>query len=351
MKDVAKELNLSVVTVSKVLRGHNDISPATRERVLRCVQEMGYRTNLAARGLVTGRSYMIGLVVPEIKHAFFGEIAGAVGSRIRRKGYRMVIVSSEEDRNLEIEGIEALLAHQVDGLIVASTLTEADSEVFRRVERQNVPYVLVDRDIPGLKANFVGVDNEAIGAMATEHLIQSGNCRIAHIRGPETSPAIGRSRGYMDAMARHGFPARSEYVAKVEHSDLNGEAAGFQAMQQLLAVDPRPDAVFCHNDLVAIGALRAIVNHGITVPVDIALIGAGNWPYMDLLTVPISSFDQNATQIGDRAANILLKRIESGSRSRPTRVLIPHKLIVRDSTAVSRSTNSAPVEVAELQPR
>jgi len=334
MKDVAKELNVSVVTVSKVLRGHSDIGPETRKRVLRRVQELDYRPNLAARGLVTGRSYMVGVVVPELRQAFFGEIVASIGSRIRRKGYRMVIASSEEDRNLEIKSIEALLAHQVDGLIVASTLTEADSGVFRRIEKQNVPYVLVDRDIPDLKANFVGVDDEAIGAIATEHLIQRGNRRIAHIRGPETTTANGRLRGYMNTMARYGLTVPAEYVVKVECSDVGGEAGGFQAMEQLLAVDPRPDAVFCHNDLVAIGALRVILNLGMRVPADVALIGSANWPYMDLFRVPLSSIDQNPTQIGDRAAKLLLKRIESGSKSRPTRILVPVKLIVRDSSAM-----------------
>jgi LacI family transcriptional regulator len=338
MKDVAKELNVSVVTVSKVLRGHSDIGPETRERVLRRVQELDYRPNLAARGLVTGRSYMVGLVVPELKHAFFGEIAAAVGSRIRRKGYRTVIASSEEDPDLEIKSIEAMLAHQVDGLIIASTLTEAQAEVFRRIEKQNVPYVLVDRDIPGLKANFVGVDDEAIGAMATEHLIQRGNRRIAHIRGPETSTGTGRLRGYTNAMARYGLTVPATYVVKVERSDVGGEAGGIQAMQQLLAVDPRPDAVFCHNDLAAIGALRAILSLGMRVPADVALVGVANWPYLDLFGVPLSSIDQNATQIGDRAAKILLKRMEFGPKSRPTRILIPLKLVVRDSSATGPRT-------------
>jgi len=348
MKDVAKELNVSVVTVSKVLRGHSDIGPETRERVLRRVQELGYRPNLAARGLVTGRSHMVGVVVPELKHAFFGEIAAAVGSRIRRGGYRMLIASSEEGRDLEVESIEALLAHQVDGLIIASTLTEADRGVFRRIEKHNVPYVLVDRDIPGLKANFVGVDDEAIGTIATEHLIQRGNRRVAHIRGPETSTSIGRLRGYMNTMARHGLTVPGGYVAKVEHSDVEAVAGGFQAMQRLLAMDLRPDAVFCHNDLVAIGALRAILSLGMRVPADVALIGVANSRYVDLLTVPLSSIDQNATQIGDRAAKLLLRRIEMGSKPRPARILVPVKLIVRDSSAIP-ITEEQLHEVGELR--
>jgi LacI family transcriptional regulator len=351
MKDVAKELNLSVVTISKVLRGHSDISPATRERVLRRVQELGYRPNLAARGLVTGRTYMVGVVVPDLKHPFFAEIAGGLGRRIRRKGYRMVIATSEEDPKIEIEAIESLLAHQVDGLIVASTLLETQGDVFRRVEKQKVPYVLVDRKIPGLRADFVGVDDEAIGAMATEHLIQRGNRRIAHIRGPEYSTGAGRFRGYMNVMARHGLYVPAGYVVVVERPDVNGEPGGFQAMQQLLLLDPPPDAVFCNNDLIGVGALRAILDQGLRVPDDIALIGVSNLSYMNLLRVPLSSVDQSTGLIGDRAANLLLRRMESGLKPRPTRVFIPPRLVVRDSSAASGSTQEASPKGAELQPQ
>jgi len=337
MKDVAKELNLSVVTISKVLRGHTDISPATRERVLRRVQELGYRPNLAARSLVTGRTYMVGVVVPDLKHPFFAEIAGGVADRIRRKGYRMVIATSEEDHAIEIEAIESMLAHQVDGLIVASTLTAAHSGVFQRVEAQKVPYVLVDRMIPGLRADFVGVDDEAVGTMATEHLIERGNRRIAHIRGPEISTGAGRVRGYLNVMARHGLTAPAGYVATVQHPDVQGEEGGFQAMRQLLSIDPPPDAVFCNNDLIAVGALRAIFEQGLKVPDDIALIGVSNLSYTGMLKVPLSSIDQSAGQIGDRAANVLLRRMETGPKSRATRTLIAPKLVVRESSAGCRN--------------
>jgi LacI family transcriptional regulator len=337
MKDVAKDLNLSVVTISKVLRGHTDISPATRERVLRRVEELGYRPNLAARGLVTGRTFMIGAVVPDLKHPFFAEIAGGFGIRIRRKGYRMVIATSEEDPKLEIEAIESLLAHQVDGLMVASSLGQEHRDVFERIEQQKVPFVLVDRKIPNVRADFVGVDDESIGVMATEHLIQRGNRRIAHIRGgKEISTGAARVRGYLDTLTRSGITVPDAYLAVVEHPDIAGEEGGFQAMQQLLDLDPRPDAVFCNNDLIAVGALRAILGRDLRVPEDVALIGVSNLSYTGLLRVPLSSIDQSASVIGDRAANILLRRMESGPKHRPTRVLIPPKLVLRDSSAGHR---------------
>jgi LacI family transcriptional regulator len=338
MRDIAKKLGVSVATVSKVVRDHPDISPETKKRVLDVIKELNYRPNLAARSLRAGRSHMVGLVVPDILHSFFAEVAKGVGNRLRRKGYNVVLFSSEEKPEREIEGIESLLAHQVDGLIVASVLTVAKADIFRRIEAQNTPYVLVDRTIPGLQANYVGGNDEEIGALATEHLVQRGNRRIAHIRGPKVSTGEGRLKGYMSTLVRCGLPVPAEYIVKVNSTDVVAESQGFQAMRQLLALSERPDAVFCFNDLVAIGAMRAVLNSGLKVPADIALIGVANMPNVDMLIVPLSTIDQSSVEVGDRAAKLLLKRMESESESRTTRIYIQPKLIVRDSTAIPPTT-------------
>ena len=341
LKDIAKELNVSVVTVSKVLRGHSDISSETRERVLRRVKELNYHPNLAARGLVTGKTYMVGLVVPDLLHPFFAEIAASVSNRIRHKGYSTVIISSDEDPKLEIDGIESLLAHQVDGLILASTLAEVQRDIFWRIEQQKIPYVLVDRRIPGLHSNFVGVNDEEIGVLATEHLIQQGHRRIAHIRGSRrVSTGLGRAKGYLDTLARYGLKMPSQYVVDVKSPDKHGRDSGREAMQRLLGVDPRPDAVFCYNDNIAVGALQAILDAGLRVPADIALIGVANLAPTDMLKVPLSTIDQCSSQIGDRAARLLLRRMESKAQLGPARIYIPPRLIVRDSTAVPSNIQS-----------
>ena len=346
LKDIAEDLHVSVVTVSKVLRGHSDISAATRERVLGRVKELNYRPNLTARSLVTGRTYMVGLVVPDLLHPFFAQIAVAVGKRLRPEGYNIVLFTSDEDPDLEIEGIESLLAHRVDGLIVASTLTEAQSDIFARIEMQKTPYVLVDRKVPGLRANFVGVDDREIGVVATEHLIKRGNRRIAHIGGPDISTAAGRLTGYMEAMARHGLAAPAEYIVRVISADFQGEKCGSEAMQRLLALESRPDAVFCYNDLIALGALRAAQSARVRVPDDIALIGASNTPYSDMLEIPLSTIDQNSLAVGDRAAKLLLRdmkrsRMPSAPKRRPTRIYVGAKLIVRESSALPASAETA----------
>src|SRR5271165_585939 len=177
LKDIAQDLGLSVVTVSKVLRNHPDISEATRKRVLRRMKEVDYRPNPAARALVTGRSYIIGLVVPDLVHPFFGQVAKALGRVLRVQGYSLVLASSESDAELERQEIERLLARRVDALIVASAQSRADS--FRRIAAQKTPYILIDRRFAGLGANFVGVDDEAIGRMVAAHLADEGCRRIA----------------------------------------------------------------------------------------------------------------------------------------------------------------------------
>jgi LacI family transcriptional regulator len=331
MKDIARDLGVSVVTVSKVLRGHSDISPETRERVLRRMKELNYRPNLAARALVTGRTCMIGLVVPDLVHAFFAEVAKGLSRVLRKKGYSLVISSSEEDPELEQQEIDQLLARRVDALVIASTQWTVES--FRRIEEQKTPYVLIDRRFVGLVANFVGVDDERAGMLATEHLIQVGCQRIAHIRGPEISTALGRLEGYRRALAQHGLSILPGYLVAGKTGDDAGDVSGYNAMRQLLRLEPRPDGVFCYNDPTAMGGLKAILEAGLRIPDEVAVIGCGNLKYAELLRVPLSSIDQDSTLIGERAAKLALSLVEAKSAVRPRTILLEPKLVARQSTA------------------
>jgi LacI family transcriptional regulator len=330
LKDIARDLNVSVVTVSKVLRNHSDISAATKERVLQRMKELNYRPNLAARTLVTGRTHMLGLVAPGLMHPFFAELARAVSSAIRTKGYSLVISSSEEDPELERQEIGQLLARQVDALIVASA--QSGPESFRDIAAHHVPYILIDRKISGLKHNYVGVDNEKVGMLATRHLIDCGCRRIAHIRGPELSPGIGRFEGYRAVLAEAGLALQPELVIMGTASDDRGDVSGFEAMQRLLALEKRPDAVFCFNDPTAFGAMKAILGAGLRIPEDIAIIGAGNVHHADLLRVPLSSIDQKTAEIGQSTAELALRLIEAKTVAPPKTVLMEPELVIREST-------------------
>lgn len=327
MLDIARDVNVSVVTVSKVLRNQGRISEATRKLVLRRARELNYQMNWVARSLVTRRTYTIGLLLPEFAHPFFGEIARAVGRTVRPHGYHLLISSFEEDPEVEASEVDSLLARQVDGLIIASAQPVRQLAMFNRVQQRKTPYVLIDRPVPGLRACFVGVDNCAIGRLATEHLVKCGCCRIAHLRGPEVGIAEQRFEGYRRALTKAGRRLDSDHVV----AGGRGEDTGYEGMRQLLKLQPAPDGVFCFNDPVAIGAMRAVLEAGLRLPRDVALVGAGNVHYSDVLSVPLTTIDQRTCQIGELASELLLARIGTKRSLRPKTILIPPKLVERQS--------------------
>lgn len=330
MKDIAKELGLSQATVSKVLREHPDIGEKTRQRVLERVKELDYQPNSLARSLVTGRSYLIGLVAPSLLHPFFAEIARALSAAIRDKGYSLIVSSSEEDPELEREEISRLMARRLDALVIATS--GSNLEQFERMESKGPPFVLIDRDLNGLPANFVGINDEKAGRLATEHLIDMGCRRVAHIRGADNSTGVGRFQGYRQALRHRGVPYLDEYVVRRNLVDTETTRQGEEAMRLLLERDPRPDGVFCFNDPLAIGAMNVILESGLRIPEDIALIGCGNLPINDCLRVALSSIDQHSQMIGQRAAELVLSLIESKQPPRARTVILEPTLVVRSST-------------------
>lgn len=330
LKDIAQDLGVSLVTVSKVLRNHPDISEGTRERVLRRIEELNYRPNLAARALVTGKTHLMGLVVPDLVHSFFSQIANAISKVLREQRYSLVITSSQEDPELEQQEIDQLLARSVDCLFIATTQRTLKS--FRRIEEQEIPYILMDRKLPGLAANFVGVDDEQVGYLATKHLIEIGRRRIAHIGTPHLSPAMGRLEGYRQALRHYGLQVPARYVLTRPHGDDAGDTTGYDVMKKLLSLRPLPDAVFCHNDPTALGAMKAILDAGLKIPEDIAIVGCGNVRYSDCLRVPLTTIDQDCQAIGERAARLALNLLESKTPPQPETILLEPKLVVRDST-------------------
>src|SRR4051794_16057830 len=339
MKDIARDLGVSVVTISKVLRNHPDVGDETRERVLARVKELDYRPNLAARSLVTGRTYLVGLVVPDLLHPFFAEIAKSISEVLRARGYYLIVSSSEEDPVLEEQEIDQLLARRLDALIIASCRTNVD--MFFRIEKQQTPYVLIDRTFPGLSANFVGIDDEAAAVLATKHLIDAGCKRIAHVRGPETSPAIRRLEGYKRALAQAGMRIVEDYIINEPTGDVETKQRGAEAMSRLLNLRKAPDGVFCFNDPLAMGAMNCALDRGIRIPEDLAVIGCGNLHYDDSLRVPLSSIDQRSRQIGQEAARIALGILNSKVPLRSESIILQPELIVRRSTERSGSKRVA----------
>src|SRR5580698_10052864 len=277
LKDIAQELGVSTVTVSKVLRGGMDIGERTRARVLKRMAELNYQPNMQARGLASGRSFAVGLVVPDLVHPFFGEFAKSLGGALRESGLALVLASSEEDPKIERQEIRTLLNRGVDVLLVASCQAQTSKGLFS--EQGNTPFLLIDRNFPALSANFVGSNDVKVGELATRHLIEIGRKRIAHIGGEGISPSVDRLTGYRKALSAAHIKTSRNFIVTRERFEEKGDFTGYQAMQELLTLETRPDAVFCYNDLSAIGAMKAAMNAGLRIPEDIAFVGCGNLRY------------------------------------------------------------------------
>jgi LacI family transcriptional regulator len=256
-------------------------------------------------------------------------VAKGISTAIRPLGYDVVICNSEEDPGVESSEVDRLLGRQVDGLILASAQPPSATDVFDRIEARGVPYVLIDRRFPDRGASYVGADDQAIGMLATNHLIERGCRRIAHIAGPQPNPGSGRLKGYRMALAEAGISMPESYIVPA-----TDDASGYDATRRLLQIEPRPDAIFGYNDPTAAGAMKAILEAGIRIPEEIKVIGAGNVHYSDLLRVPLSTVDQASTRIGQQAADILVKAIGAKRKKPGSTLLIEPTLVARESTAV-----------------
>ena len=329
LKDIARDLGISVITASKALRGAKDISEETRQRVLKRMAELNYRPNMMARGLASGKTFIVGLVVPDLLHPFFAEFAKSLNGVLRPQNYGIILTSSEEDPEIEQQEISRVLARGVDALLIASC--QPILQGFYGIEDQRTPFILIDRDFPHLRANFVGTDDFLVGQLATAHLLQIGKRRIAHIAGPKLAPGTDRLHGYQATLQEKHKTVPPRYIIENSKVEEVGEAAGYEGMRKLLKLKPRPDAVFCYNDLMAIGAMHAALEAGLTIPGDIAFVGCGNVRYSDYLRIPLSSIDQSTALLGKHAGDLALELIQKKS-STPRKIRVKPSLIVRASS-------------------
>jgi LacI family transcriptional regulator len=328
MADIARALNLSVAAVSKALQGHSDIGEQTRARVTAKARELNYRADLVATGMATGRTRLIGVVIPTLAHSFFGEVAAGISRIVEPYGYQVILVNSEDQPETECRQIETLLSRRVEGFVIATTQKSDGKGIFQKLDAMKVPFVCVGRKLAGFEAAFAGVDNREVGRVATEHLIARRYQRIAHLAGTKVSTARLRSEGYQQALRKHGRPLRRDYIVVCSDE----ASAAYQAMKHLLALDAPPDAVFCYNDPTAVAAMSAILDAGLRIPDDVGVVGAGNVRFSDMLRVPLTTIDQGSRRIGECAATLLVERMGNKKHIRPKSVLLPIELIPRQST-------------------
>ncbi|RZK28370.1 MAG: LacI family transcriptional regulator, partial [Hymenobacter sp.] len=253
--DLAKQLNISVSTVSRALSGHRAISEATVKRVTDLAQQLGYQRNNLASGLRKGRSNMLGVVVPHIDGNFFSQVVKGIEAAASKAGYHVLICQSNEDVAHERENLETLMNAQVEGILVSLSRTTREFKHFEKVRKRDIPLVFFDRILDGHDVNAVVLDDRAGGYRATRHLLDQGYRRIAHFTGPQYLNIYKlRRQGYEDALREHGLPIEEELII-FGSMDMDAGRAG---MEQLLALPQLPDAVFSGSDFSAAGALQVL---------------------------------------------------------------------------------------------
>jgi len=330
LKDIANDLNLSKMTISKVLRGQTDVSAATKARVLQRMKELNYRPNISARSLRTGNTFTIGLVIPSLTSSFFADVARGLVQTVRPAGYGLLISSAEEDPEIERHEIELQLSRQVDALIVASV--QESAEFFVALGRQRAPLILVDRKLPSFAANFVGLREQDIGYVAAAHLADVGCRKLAYLRGPRTASADLRWSGYRAALTEFELPFKPTFVVDWGESSKNEYQRGYEAMGRLLESRTKPDGVMCYSDLLALGVIDAALANNLRVPDDISVVGCGDQPSLREMRIPLSSVNLSGIEVGQRTANLTLRALSNQEADRSRNLLLSPKLVVRRSS-------------------
>ena len=345
IKDVARQAGVSITTVSNVLNDRTaSMSEATLQRVLRVMEQLNYRPNPLARGLVTRRTATIGVVLAEIETPLFLQALNRIEPIARQAGYS-VLMSNASDPAQEHAVMQLLLEKHVDGLIFLSVSELPGDDPVPELERLQVPTVLVNRGNRYPNLDQINWDDTTGASEAVEHLVRLGHRRIAHLCGPERRRSgQNRLQGYKAALEKHEIPFRPEYVCS---GDYTGTASLWQAStRRLLALSPRPTAILASDDTVAAAAIKTIQRAGLNVPRDVAVIGVDDQRFGAYLNPALTTVRLPVLEAGGRAVRMLLDRI-AGVRTEREQVVLPCSLIVRESCGASRTADTRPANPLE----
>ncbi len=325
LDDLAKKLKVSKVTVSKALRDHPDISPATKAKVKDLAEKLGYMPNIMARNLSSRNSNTIGLVVPKIAHIFFASIIEAVYDIAFENNYETVLTVSQEQEQREKKHILSLLSMRVDGLIVSITQDTQDLAIFERVMQQNAPIVFIDRVPPLEGISSVTVDDKGGAYAATVYAIKKGHKKLAHIGGFQHIN-IGRARkeGFLDAMNEYGMPVNPGWIIEGGFS----EEDGYNGFLKIFDKKNYPDYILAATYPIALGIYNAAQEFGIRIPEDIEVTCFGINPFNMYIPSVFNFVEQPAVELGQQAFALLLQMIKEPSKFEPRNIVLPTKLLV-----------------------
>lgn len=326
MADVAREAGVSLMTVSRVVNDKGEISSATRERVQHVIERLGYRPSNIARGLATNRTGTIGLVVIDVANPYFSEIARGVEQAAYAAGYNVFLCNTNEDPERELDVLRSLEEKRVDGLILCSS--RLDDDALRDVLQYHPAVVLMNRILEDDRVSTLLVNDEAGGLIATQHLIRSGHRAIGLLAGPERSfSGQQRAVGYRAALARAGL----DHVPGRERHSLPMVESGKEALLAMLHDYPEITAVFCYNDLLAVGALQACRELDRRVPEDLAVVGCDGIPLAAWVTPALTTLSVQKRKLGMEALRLLMTHINEDCPDECQLVVVEPTLVIRAS--------------------
>ncbi|MDX2418762.1 MAG: LacI family DNA-binding transcriptional regulator [Xanthomonadales bacterium] len=332
IKQVAKIAGVSIATVSRCINNPQQVRERTRVKVQAAILKTGYSPNTIAQSFRRGRTNVIMVVIPSIGDPFFTEVMQGIRSVVAQNDYS-IIISETNFNTMTAEEVGAMMvSRQADGFILLASVFPFGNEVLEKAQKRSQPVVIGCETISASLADIpsVHIDNVAAAREATDFLISKGHKKIAFISGQSTS-LLTRDRefGYRTAMQKAQLPVEDGWVVE---GNLSIEGAA-HACKQLLEHPDRPTAVFCANDEMALGFMHQIKEQGLSVPKDISVMGFDDIRYASVMEPALTTIAQPARQIGERVAIRLFKAIETGNQPNSQPVILPHKLIIRESVA------------------
>lgn len=334
IKDIARELGISPSTVSRALKDHPDISVETKKAVNELADKLNYQPNIVALSLRQKKTNTIGVIIPELVHFFFSTVISGIEDVAHQAGYNVILAQSNEAYPREVAHVKALFNSRVDGMLISLARETTNFDHIESIISKGVPIVFYDRMYNSPTASKVIVDDYAGAKEAVNHLIDQGCKKIAHMVGaPTLMISKDRLRGYKDALTEHGIAVDEKLILACDSGTFE---EGKEVARKLLASKTPIDAIFTNNDPMAMGAMVAIKEKGLSIPEDIAVVGFSNWFFGELMEPSLTTIDQPGFEMGQEAARLLIRQIERKDKEQEelpveTKVL-KTRLIIRNSS-------------------
>lgn len=335
LKDIAKELGISVSTASRALKAHPDIAQETIQLVKDYAAKHNYVPNIIAVNFRKSRTKNIGLIVPELVHHFFSTVISGAIDEAKKSGYNILISQSNDFLADEIISCRTMMASSVDGLLISISNETYDGDHILEFIDEGKPVIQFDKILEKLPIPKVIVDDFEGGYNATKHLIEGGCTRIAHIAGrKDVLNACQRLDGYRQALRDHNIPIKEEYI---RYCETISEDEGKQFTEQFLSLTSPPEAIFCITDLVALGVIKALKSKRISIPDQMAVVGFSNWKLAEIVSPSLTSVDQHGYQMGIESVKMLINKLEDKNFEIPDILELKTELVIRESSKKERN--------------